>query len=78
MLVTPRDVPPSTRSVSATTGLLLKDKTWLTVRGVGMVPVTLVYSDYRPVSGVLFPFRIETCSALTGVQVTQYGEAGIR
>jgi CubicO group peptidase (beta-lactamase class C family) len=76
--VTPREVPPSTRYVSVTTGLLLKDETWLTVRGVGMVPFALVYSDYRPVSGVLLPFRIETRSTLTGVQVTQYSDASIR
>ena len=76
--VTPRDVPPSTRYVSTQTGLLLKDDTWLTVRGAGMVPFTVTYSDYRPVSGVLLPFQVETRSALTGAQVTQYNDAKIR
>jgi CubicO group peptidase (beta-lactamase class C family) len=70
--VTPRYLPPATRYVAVETGLLVKDDGWLTVKGVGVVPFTTTYGDYRPVSGVLLPFHTESSSGLTGNQVVQW------
>ena len=66
------ELPPSTRYVSIETGLTLREDTWITARGVGTVPMTVKYSDYRSVAGVMLPFHVETTSAVTGVQVIQY------
>jgi hypothetical protein len=67
--------PPLTRYVSATTGLLRKEEAWITAKGLGTVPITIVYDDYRDVAGVKLPFRLTTESAITGKQTMRYTEA---
>jgi hypothetical protein len=68
-------LPPSTRYVSTKTGLLLKEEAWVTAKGVGTVPLTVRYEDYREVAGVQIPFRLSSESRVTGKQVMQFTEA---
>lgn len=72
--LTGTEVPPLTRFVSVETGLVVREESWITSKGVGTIPMTFKYSDYRPVAGVMLPFRAESKSALTGTQVTQYND----
>jgi len=67
--------PPLTRYVSAKTGLLLKDEAWITAKGIGTVPVTIRYDDYREIAGVKLPFRLTGESAVTGKRIMQFDEA---
>ena len=67
--------PPTTRYVGIRSGLLLKEEAWVTAKGVGTVPLTIQYEDYRDVAGVQIPFRLSSASALTGNQSTQFSEA---
>jgi CubicO group peptidase (beta-lactamase class C family) len=67
--------PPLTRYVSTKTGLLLKEDAWVTARGIGTVPLTVRYEDYRKVAGVQLPFRWTSESRLTGKQILQFTEA---
>jgi hypothetical protein len=67
--------PPLTRHVSTKTGLLLKEEAWVTAKGVGTVPLTVHYEDYRKVAGVPIPFRLTSESRLTGKQVVRVTEA---
>jgi CubicO group peptidase (beta-lactamase class C family) len=71
----PRLAPSALRYVGVESGLLLKEETWLTVKGLGTVPFTLEYQDYREVAGVRLPFRVISRSRLTGRQVMQITEA---
>jgi hypothetical protein len=68
-------LPPLTRYVSTKTGLLLKEEAWITAKGVGTAPLTVVYEDYREVAGVQIPFRLTSESRLTGKQIMQFTEA---
>jgi CubicO group peptidase (beta-lactamase class C family) len=67
--------PPLTRYVSAKSGLLKKEEAWVTAKGVGTVPLTVRYDDYREVAGVQLPFRMMSERAVTGKQVMQFTEA---
>jgi hypothetical protein len=67
--------PPVTRYVSTKSGLLLKEESWITSKGVGTAPLTVQYDDYREVAGVKIPFRLTSESRLTGKQVMQFTEA---
>jgi CubicO group peptidase (beta-lactamase class C family) len=67
--------PPLTRHVSTQSGLLRKEEAWVTAKGVGTVPLTVRYDDYREVAGVLLPFRMTSESAVTGKQMMQFNEA---
>ncbi len=67
--------PPLTRYVSTKTGLLLKEEAWITAKGVGTVPFTVLFEDYREVAGVQLPFRLKSESRLSGKQVMQFTEA---
>jgi CubicO group peptidase (beta-lactamase class C family) len=67
--------PPTTWYVSTTSGLLLKEDAWLTVKGVGTVPHSFRYEDYRDVAGVPIPFRLINETALTGRHVVQFTKA---
>ncbi len=67
--------PPVTRYVSTKRGLLLKEETWTTSKGIGTVPLTVTFEDYKEVAGVLFPYRTSSDSRLTGKQVTEVKEA---
>ena len=67
--------PPLTRYVSTTTGLLKKEEAWITASGVGTVPISILFDDYREVAGVKIPFRSTSESALSGKQTFQVSEA---
>lgn len=67
--------PVLTRYVSVRTGLLLKEDTWITAKGLGTFPRTNRYEDYRDVAGVRLPFRMITESPITGKQVLQITDA---
>jgi hypothetical protein len=67
--------PPLTRYVSTKSGLLRREEAWITAKGVGTVPLTVLYDDYREVSGVQLPFRLTSESAVTGKQIMQFTEA---
>ncbi len=43
--------PPQTRYISVTSGLLLKEEGWITAKGLGTVPRSVAYDDYREVAG---------------------------
>lgn len=64
--------PPTVRYVSAKTGLLLKEESWLTIKGLATFPRTNKFEEYRQVDGVWFPFRFVTNSAVTGEQSIAY------
>jgi CubicO group peptidase (beta-lactamase class C family) len=70
--------PPLTRFVSAKRGLLLREEAWVTAKGVGTVPLSIEYEDYRNVSGVMLPFRLKTESRITGKQVTEISEIRVK
>ena len=70
--------PPLTRFVSAKRGLLLREEAWLTAKGVGTVPISLEFEDYRNVGGVMLPFRLKSESRLTGKQVTEFTEMKVK
>ena len=57
--------PPLTRYLSTTTGLLKKEEAWITASGVGTVPISILFDDYREVAGVKIPFRStsESCAS---------------
>jgi hypothetical protein len=67
--------PPLTRYVSVRTGLLLREDSWITAKGLGTYPRTNTYEDYREVAGVRLPFRFITESPLTGKQILQITDA---
>ena len=66
--------PPQTRYVSLKSGLLLKEESWITAKGLGTFPRSVACADYREVAGVQLPFRLTTESAVTGKQVMQFAE----
>jgi hypothetical protein len=68
-------LPPLTRYVSTHSGLLVKEEAWITAKGQGTVPITILYEDYRDVAGVKLPFRLTSESAVTGKQILQVTEA---
>jgi hypothetical protein len=66
--------PPLTRYVSKKFGLLKKEVAWITGSGIGTVPITIMFDDYREIAGVMLPFKSTSESALTGKQVLQVEE----
>jgi CubicO group peptidase (beta-lactamase class C family) len=66
--------PPVTRYVSTTSGLLRKEEAWTTAKGVGTVPITIRYDDYREVAGVQLPFRL-TAESVFAKSIMQFSEA---
>jgi hypothetical protein len=68
-------LPPLTRYVSTKSGLLIKEEAWITAKGQGTVPISILYEDYREVEGVWLPFRLRSESAITGQQVMQFSDA---
>jgi hypothetical protein len=54
---------------------LLKEEAWITAKGVGTVPFTVLFEDYREVAGVQLPIRLKSESRLTGKQIMQVTEA---
>ncbi|MBC8352772.1 MAG: beta-lactamase family protein [Planctomycetes bacterium] len=70
-----KGLPPHTLHVSAASGLVLKEETAAIAPGIGQLPVTLTYADYRPVNGVMLPFKIVSNSPQSGQIVTQFERA---
>jgi CubicO group peptidase (beta-lactamase class C family) len=70
-----KGIPTRTLAVSADSGLVLMEKTAEVAPGIGQVPVTLTYTDYRPVNGVMLPFKTVTKTQQTGEIVTQFESA---
>jgi len=67
-----KGIPTRTLYVSAESGLVLKEKTAVIAPGIGQFPVTLTYADYRPVNGVMLPFKIVSKTLHSGEVVTQF------
>jgi CubicO group peptidase (beta-lactamase class C family) len=67
--------PPITRYVNKKTGLLVREDSWVTAKGVGTVPLSIEFADYRDVAGVKIPFRLASESRVTGKQVSQFMDA---
>jgi CubicO group peptidase (beta-lactamase class C family) len=67
-----RQLPPATLFVSVDTGLLVREDGWLAVRGVGLVPLTARFDDYRAVGGVRLPFLVSSESGITGKRQIKY------
>ena len=67
--------PPLTRYVSQRSGLLMKEEGWITASGLGTVPISIRFDDYRDVAGVKISFLSTSESALTGKQTFQVTEA---
>ena len=70
-----KGIPTRTLAVSAKSGLVLKEKTAEIAPGIGQLPVTITYADYRPVNGVMLPFKIVAKTLQTGEIVTQFESA---
>ena len=69
--------PPVTRYVSTASGLLKKEEGWITAGGIGTVPISIRFDDYREVAGVKLPFRSTSESALTGkAELSGHGSEG--
>ena len=45
--------------------LLKKEEGWITASGLGTVPISIRFDDYRDVAGVKVPFRSMSESALS-------------
>ena len=56
-------------------GLPVREETTTTIEGVGMIPVTFTYSDYRTQAGMVLPFRIAVGNDMTGGLEFVYTEA---
>jgi len=67
-----RELPPATLYFAVESGLLLREDTWLAVRGMGLFPHTARFDDYRAVGDVQLPFRIATESAVSGKRQIRY------
>ncbi len=48
----------SKQYLDAATGLPLKENTSVTIPGLGSMPMTITYEDYRDVEGVMFPTKV--------------------
>jgi CubicO group peptidase (beta-lactamase class C family) len=70
-----KGIPTRTLAVSAESGLVLREKTAEIAPGIGQVPVSLTYTDYRAVNGVMLPFKIVTKTQQTGEIVTEFDSA---
>ncbi len=71
-----KGIPTHTLHVSAESGLVLKEETAEIVPGIGIqLPVTITYADYRPVNGVMLPFKIVAKTLQSGALVTQFESA---
>lgn len=68
-------IPTRTLYISAQSGLVLKEETVEIAPGIGQLPVTFAYADYRPVRGVMVPFKIVSKIPQSGKTVTQFENA---
>jgi hypothetical protein len=55
--------------------LVLKEETVAIAPGVGQLPLTYTYTDYRVVDGVMLPFKIMAKTLHSGEIVTQFESA---
>jgi len=70
-----KELPSRILYVSAKSGLVLREKTAQIVPGLGQIPVTVNFSDYRTVNGVKLPFKIVEKGPESGETLTQYETA---
>lgn len=70
-----KGIPTRTLYVSAESGLVLKEKTAVIASGIGQLPVTNTFTDYRAVNGVMLPFKIVSKTLESGEIVTQFKSA---
>ena len=70
-----KGIPTHTLHVSAESGLVLKEETVAIAPGVGQLPLTYTYTDYRAVDGVMLPFKIVAKTLQSGEIVTQFESA---
>ena len=71
-----KGIPTHTLAVSAKSGLVLREKTAEIAPSMGIqLPVTFTYADYRPVNGVMLPFKVAAKTPQTGEIVTQFESA---
>ena len=70
-----KGIPTHTLHVSAESGLVLKEETVAIAPGVGQLPLTYTYTDYRAVDGVMLPFKIVAKTLQSGEIVTQFKSA---
>ena len=66
------DLPPDTAYVDAQTGEVVKVDTTMLMDGLGSMPQTLRFEDWREVEGVQLPFRMLTENSAQGRVVYQY------
>lgn len=59
-------LPPMMLSVDAETGDVLEDRRTMVIPGLGGLPVTTTYADYRDVGGMRIPFRSVESNEQTG------------
>jgi hypothetical protein len=64
-------LPATMVSVDAETGDVLRDQRSLVFPGVGAIPVTTTYADYRVVSGMRVPYRYVESTEMTGRAIFQ-------
>lgn len=53
----PKSAPRIVRYVSAKTGLVLKEESFVIAKGLGSIPLTVRHSEYRDVHGIQMPAR---------------------
>jgi CubicO group peptidase (beta-lactamase class C family) len=66
------DIPTRTLYIDAETAHLLKLRSAEMSPGIGTIPVTVRYEDYRDVAGLRLPFRIVSKNSIHGKAVIQF------
>jgi len=61
--------------VAVDSGLILKEETVWPTDSIGEIPITIIYGDYRDVSGLRLPFKIVTENQFTGKFEVQFKSA---
>jgi CubicO group peptidase (beta-lactamase class C family) len=72
---TSEDLPDRTLHVAAESGLVLKEETAIIAEGIGQLPVSITYSDFRDIAGLRLPFCTRSENSQTGATVIQYESA---
>ena len=70
--ISAKGIPTRTLHVGAESGLVHKENTAEIAAGIGQLPVTINYADYRSVNGVMLPFKIVSETLQSGNIVTQF------
>lgn len=69
-----KDVPDRTIYVGIESGLVLKEDAAEILPGIGSLPITKTFSDYRAVDGIMIPFESSVSNSQTGKTVIQIEE----